>query len=90
MLAKPLLDIWTSISRETKLQPYHLTLLHKKAGAQMDLALNRLASLLLNVDTSESTLGPSTAQNTYVLAQAFLAKILIRRRRRYCDRIQDH
>ena len=60
--------------RETKLQPYHLHPAAQKAGAQMDLAYERLASYL-NVDTSEVHLGPSTSQNTYVLAQAF-GKIL--------------
>lgn len=56
--------------RETKLQPYHLHPAAQKAGAQMDLAHERLASYL-NVKTSEVHLGPSTSQNTYVLAQAF-------------------
>jgi len=60
--------------RETKLQPYHLHPAAQKAGAQMDLAHERLASYL-NVNTSEVHLGPSTSQNTYVLAQAF-GKIL--------------
>ncbi|UTW00728.1 aminotransferase class V-fold PLP-dependent enzyme [Marinomonas rhizomae] len=56
--------------RETKLQPYHLHPAAQKAGAQMDLAHERLASYL-NVKASEVHLGPSTSQNTYVLAQAF-------------------
>ena len=60
--------------RETKLQPYHLHPAAQKAGAQMDLAHERLASYL-NVKASEVHLGPSTSQNTYVLAQAF-GKIL--------------
>ncbi|MBJ7554827.1 aminotransferase class V-fold PLP-dependent enzyme [Marinomonas spartinae] len=60
--------------RQTKLQPYHLHPASQKAGAQMDEAYQRLASFL-NVATDELHLGPSTSQNTYVLAQAF-AKIL--------------
>lgn len=61
--------------RETKLQPYHLHPASQKAGAQMDLSHERLASYL-NVDASEVHLGPSSSQNTYVLAQAF-GKVLV-------------
>ncbi|SBS25036.1 Cysteine desulfurase [Marinomonas spartinae] len=60
--------------RQTKLQPYHLHPVSQKAGAQMDETYQRLAAFL-NVATDELHLGPSTSQNTYVLAQAF-AKIL--------------
>ncbi|MCZ2721807.1 aminotransferase class V-fold PLP-dependent enzyme [Marinomonas sp. 15G1-11] len=57
--------------KETKLQPYHLHPASQKAGAQMDLAHQRLADYL-NVTSEEVHLGPSTSQNTYVLANAFV------------------
>lgn len=56
--------------RETKVQPYHPHPAALKAGAQMDASHARLAAYL-NVDTDEVYMGPSTSQNTYVLAQAF-------------------
>lgn len=71
---KAVIDHLDQYYRETKLQPYHLHPAAQKAGAQMDLAHERLASYL-NVDASDVHLGPSTSQNTYVLAQAF-GKIL--------------
>lgn len=71
---KAVIDHLDQYYRETKLQPYHLHPAAQKAGAQMDLAYKRLASYL-NVEASEVHLGPSTSQNTYVLAQAF-GKIL--------------
>ncbi|ETI62270.1 aminotransferase class V-fold PLP-dependent enzyme [Marinomonas profundimaris] len=67
---KAVIDHLDQYYRETKLQPYHLHPAAQKAGAQMDLAHERLASYL-NVDVKDVHLGPSTSQNTYVLAQAF-------------------
>ncbi|MCZ4281413.1 aminotransferase class V-fold PLP-dependent enzyme [Kiloniella laminariae] len=58
--------------RQTKLQPYHPFPASERAGQEMDQALSRLASYL-NVGEDEIDLGPSTSQNTYVLAQAFRA-----------------
>lgn len=56
--------------RRTKVQPYYAFEPSATAGAQMDRAKSRLAAWL-NVETDELYLGPSTSQNTYVLAQAF-------------------
>ncbi|HEX7374891.1 MAG TPA: aminotransferase class V-fold PLP-dependent enzyme [Steroidobacteraceae bacterium] len=56
--------------RQTKVQPYYSFEPSATAGAQMDRAKARLAAWL-NVGAEELHLGPSTSQNTYVLAQAF-------------------
>jgi len=56
--------------RETKLQPYGPYPASQRAGQEMDMARSRLAALL-NVETDELSFGPSTSQNTYVLANAF-------------------
>lgn len=56
--------------RRLKLQPYHLYPAAQEAGAWMDAAHIRMAGYL-NVDADELQFGPSTSQNTYVLAQAF-------------------
>ncbi|SBT17841.1 putative cysteine desulfurase [Marinomonas gallaica] len=55
---------------QSKLQPYHLHPVSQDAGKQMDESHDRLAGYL-NVLPEEVHLGPSTSQNTYVLAQAF-------------------
>ncbi|WP_417431059.1 aminotransferase class V-fold PLP-dependent enzyme [Kiloniella sp.] len=57
---------------KTKLQPYHPFPASEAAGHEMDQALIKLAAYL-NVTEAEIDLGPSTSQNTYVLAQAFRA-----------------
>jgi cysteine desulfurase family protein (TIGR01976 family) len=56
--------------RQTKVQPYYAFAPSAKAGALMDSGKARLAAWL-NVEPDEMHLGPSTSQNTYVLAQAF-------------------
>jgi len=55
--------------RETKLQPYYDFPVSRAGGEQMDAAKQRLAAWL-NVGNDELHFGPSTSQNTYVLAQA--------------------
>jgi cysteine desulfurase family protein (TIGR01976 family) len=55
--------------RQTKVQPYYAFAPSKIAGEQMDAAKTRLAAWL-NVEADELHFGPSTSQNTYVLAQA--------------------
>jgi cysteine desulfurase family protein (TIGR01976 family) len=55
--------------RQTKVQPYYAFAASARAGEQMDAAKARLAAWL-NVGTDELSLGPSTSQNTFVLAQA--------------------
>ncbi|MDJ0757145.1 MAG: aminotransferase class V-fold PLP-dependent enzyme [Ardenticatenaceae bacterium] len=56
--------------QKTKVQPYGPYPVSAAAGAKMDEAYTRLAGYL-NVDEDEIHFGPSTSQNTYVLAQAF-------------------
>jgi cysteine desulfurase family protein (TIGR01976 family) len=55
--------------RESKLQPDYGFEPSHSAGEQMSRARERMASWL-NVDTNEVHFGPSTSQNTYVVAQA--------------------
>ena len=54
---------------ETKVQPYYGFGPSHTAGQQMDRARERMAQWL-NVTTDEVHFGPSTSQNTYVIAQA--------------------
>jgi selenocysteine lyase/cysteine desulfurase len=60
--------------QQTKLQPYNLHPASQQAGRQMDQSYIRIGHYL-NVASEEVHLGPSTSQNTYVLANAF-GKIL--------------
>lgn len=55
---------------ETKVQPYAPYPASVTGGQQMDDAYVRLAGIM-NVGTDEVHIGPSTSQNTYVLAHAF-------------------
>lgn len=55
--------------RATKVQPYYAFAPSAEAGRQMDAAKTRMAAWL-NVGVNELHFGPSTSQNTYVLAQA--------------------
>ena len=55
--------------RRNKLQPYYPSAPSSQAGELMDSARTRLAAWL-NVPAQELHFGPSTSQNTYVLAQA--------------------
>ncbi|WP_085906551.1 aminotransferase class V-fold PLP-dependent enzyme [Kiloniella majae] len=66
------IDRLNNYYRKTKLQPYHPFPASEAAGQEMDQALIKLAAYL-NVSEAEIDLGPSTSQNTYVLAQAFRA-----------------
>ncbi len=56
--------------RERKVQPYAPYEASRLGGAEMDEARSRF-SALLGVENDEVSFGPSTTQNTYVLAQAF-------------------
>jgi len=60
----------TEYYTKTKVQPYYAYPAAMAAGAAMDEAYVRMAAYL-NVGEDEVHLGPSTSQNTYVLAQAF-------------------
>jgi len=55
--------------RQTKVQPYYDFPASAEAGIQMDASKQRMAAWL-NVDAEEVHFGPSTSQNTYVIAQA--------------------
>jgi len=55
--------------RESKVQPYHGFEPSNSAGMQMTRARERMAQWL-NLATDEVHFGPSTSQNTYVVAQA--------------------
>ena len=64
------IDRLTRTYRSRKVQPYAPYAASQLAGAEMDEARSRLAKLM-GVETDELSFGPSTTQNTYVLAQAF-------------------
>jgi cysteine desulfurase family protein (TIGR01976 family) len=55
--------------RQTKVQPYYDFPASRSAGQQMDAAKERMAAWL-NVGGDELHFGPSTSQNSYVMAQA--------------------
>ncbi|SLN27045.1 aminotransferase class V-fold PLP-dependent enzyme [Ruegeria meonggei] len=67
---KPVLDRLTRFYTQRKVQPYAPYQASRLAGEEMDEARTRMAAIL-GVDTDELSFGPSTTQNTYVLAQAF-------------------
>jgi len=73
--------------RQTRVQPYYVFPASARAGEQMDAAKSRLAAWL-NAGADELHFGPSTSQNTFVLAQA------LRRRLKPGDEVivtnQDH
>ncbi len=64
------IDRLTRFYRERKVQPYGAYEASRLGGEEMDEARVRLAALL-GVRADELSFGPSTSQNTYVLAQAF-------------------
>lgn len=66
----PVIDRLTRFYRERKVQPYAPYRASELGGAEMDEARARLAGLL-GVEAQEVSFGPSSTQNTYVLAQAF-------------------
>jgi len=66
----PVINRLERFYRERKVQPYGAFEASRLAGAEMDEARTRLAALM-GVATDEVSFGPSTTQNTYVLAQAF-------------------
>ena len=66
----PVIDRLERYYRQRKVQPYAPYEASRLAGEEMDEARTRLAAML-GVETQELSFGPSTTQNTYVLAQAF-------------------
>jgi selenocysteine lyase/cysteine desulfurase len=67
---RQVIDRLTRFYRERKVQPYAPYKASRLGGEEMDEARSRLAAIL-GVETDEISFGPSTTQNTYVLAQAF-------------------
>ena len=63
-------DRLTRFYNERKVQPYGPFAASRVGGEEMDEARVRMAAIL-GVETDELSFGPSTTQNTYVLAQAF-------------------
>jgi selenocysteine lyase/cysteine desulfurase len=59
----------TEFYLKTKVQPYAPYPAARRAGEKMDESYQRIATCL-NVEPDEVHFGPSTSQNTYVLAQA--------------------
>jgi len=64
------IDRLTGYYRRLKIQPYYNYPASQEAGEWMDASHTRLAEYL-NVGADELHFGPSTSQNSYVLAQAF-------------------
>lgn len=64
------IEALTSYYTKTKVQPYASYTASATAGEQMDRSHTRWATAL-GVDTDDVSFGPSTSQNTYVLANAF-------------------
>ncbi len=67
---RQVIDRLTRFYRARKVQPYAPYPASALAGAEMDEARTRLAAIL-GVENEALSFGPSTSQNTYVLAQAF-------------------
>jgi cysteine desulfurase family protein (TIGR01976 family) len=67
---RPVVERLHEYYRRLKVQPYYPYPAAREAGEWMDAAHVRLAEYL-NVSPEEVHFGPSTSQNTYVLAQAF-------------------
>jgi selenocysteine lyase/cysteine desulfurase len=67
---KPVIDRLTRFYTQRKVQPYAPYEASQLGGQEMDEARRRMAAIL-GVETDELSFGPSTTQNTYVLAQAF-------------------
>lgn len=66
----PVIDRLMRFYHQRKVQPYAPYEASRLGGEEMDEARTRLAAML-GVATDELSFGPSTTQNTYVLAQAF-------------------
>ncbi len=66
---RPVIEQLDRYYRRNKLQPYYPAAPSREGGELMDSARSRLANWL-NIRPQELHFGPSTSQNTYVLAQA--------------------
>jgi selenocysteine lyase/cysteine desulfurase len=70
----PVIRLLSEYYRRLKVQPYYAFAASTEAGEWMDAGRARLAEYL-GVQPEEVHLGPSTSQNTYVLAQALRAML---------------
>ena len=68
-MCQQVIDRFNRYFKQRKVQPFFAFEVSKVAGEEMDLAPIRFACYL-NVDAEEVLFGPSTSQNTYVLARA--------------------
>ena len=66
---QPVIDRLFRFYHERKVQPYAPYAASRLGGEEMDESRARLAAMM-GVETDELSFGPSTTQNTYVLAQA--------------------
>ncbi|XDZ66859.1 aminotransferase class V-fold PLP-dependent enzyme [Alphaproteobacteria bacterium LSUCC0684] len=73
-MCQQVIDRFARYFEQRKVQPYYAFAASKEAGMEMDQAHIRLAAYL-NVPVDEVMFGPSTSQNTYVLAQAFAGRL---------------
>lgn len=73
-MCQQVIDRFSRYFEQRKVQPYGYYKASIEAGEEMDLAHARLAQYM-NVGTDEVMYGPSTSQNTYVLAQGFLGRM---------------
>jgi cysteine desulfurase family protein (TIGR01976 family) len=69
LVCRQVIDRLSEYYRRLKLQPYYAYPASIEAGQWMDASHQRLATYL-GVDADEVHFGPSSSQNTYVLAQA--------------------
>ena len=67
---RPVIERLTRFYHARKVQPYSPYAASRAGGEEMDEARSRMAAIL-GVENDELSFGPSTTQNTYVLAQAF-------------------
>jgi cysteine desulfurase family protein (TIGR01976 family) len=73
-VCRPVIERLGEYYRRLKLQPYYPYAASTEAGQWMDAAHARLAEYL-GVDGDELHFGPSTSQNSYVLAQALRTQL---------------
>lgn len=69
-MCRPVIERLERFHRQRKVQPYAPYAASRLGGEEMDEAQTRLAAMM-GVETDELSFGPSTTQNTYVLARAF-------------------
>ena len=73
-MCRQVIDLLNRYYVETKVQPYGPYPASRRAGELMDAAHARLARYL-NVGAGEVSFGPSTSQNTYVLARGLVQRM---------------